>query len=115
MRIVVALALLVPLSAATASGSAAPAGHRSASIGGENAGMSCGGSLVHLGDHTSAVHLKCGAPALKSTRYEMPAGPTGPTVTVEEWTYNQGPGNFLRILTFRNGYLVDLKLGAYVS
>ncbi len=34
-------------------------------------------------------------------------------VTIEEWTYNLGPNRFLRILTFRNGVLANIKTGGY--
>ncbi len=34
-------------------------------------------------------------------------------VTVEEWTYNFGPDKFIRIFTFRNGKLVDIRTDGY--
>jgi hypothetical protein len=32
-------------------------------------------------------------------------------VSVDEWTFNLGPTQFMRILTFRNGELVDISTG----
>lgn len=34
-------------------------------------------------------------------------------ITVEEWTYNFGPDKFIRIFTFRNGKLVDIRTGGH--
>jgi len=34
-------------------------------------------------------------------------------VTIEEWTYNFGPSRFVRIFTFRNGSVTDIRTGGY--
>jgi hypothetical protein len=35
------------------------------------------------------------------------------SVKVEEWTYNSGPDRFLRIFSFRNGTITDIRTGGY--
>jgi hypothetical protein len=34
-------------------------------------------------------------------------------ITVEDWTYNLGPNQFLRIFTLRNGKVADMRTGGY--
>jgi hypothetical protein len=34
-------------------------------------------------------------------------------VTIDEWTYNLGPNDFMRVLNFVNGKLVDIREGGY--
>jgi hypothetical protein len=79
----------------------------------------CSGRVVSIGDLKSDVLMKCGEPAVKDVRQEefrerVDAG-LGRTVyvTVEEWTYNFGPNRFVRIFTFRNGRVSDIKTGGY--
>jgi hypothetical protein len=79
----------------------------------------CSEQLVSVGDAKSDVIVKCGEPAWKDIRQEefrekIDAGQVRKTfVTIEEWTYNLGPNRFVRIFTFRNGKLVDIKTGGY--
>jgi len=75
-------------------------------------GMQCGNRLVTLGDTKADVFLKCGEPALRETPRVLGARAV---IIVEEWTYNFGPGRFLRILTFQNSVLRSIKAGAYVQ
>jgi hypothetical protein len=86
-------------------------------LAGEHAGMQCNGNLVQLGASQAAVVLKCGEPMSKTMRWEQYKLPNGVVVTiaVEEWTYYQGKGAFLRLLTFKDGTLTDVRLGEYVS
>jgi hypothetical protein len=79
----------------------------------------CSEQVVSRGDMTSDVIAKCGEPSSKDVHQEeikerLDAGLFRTvTVTVEEWTYNLGPNRFVRILTFRNGRLVDIRTGNY--
>ncbi len=79
----------------------------------------CSEQLVSVGDRTSDVVVKCGEPAWKDIRQEefgenIAGGQARKTfVTIEEWTYNLGPNRFVRIFTFRNGKLVDIRTGGY--
>lgn len=73
------------------------------------------GALVSTGDNISVVAMKCDAPSFKSNRMESEAGHRGATilVSVEEWTYNEGPHRLIHILTFRNGILTQVQTGGY--
>ncbi len=79
----------------------------------------CSEQTVSVGDSKSDVLAKCGEPTWKDTRQEafkqrLDSGlDRSVFVTVDEWTYNLGPNRFVRILTFRNGKLVDIKSGGY--
>jgi hypothetical protein len=65
------------------------------------------------------VLAKCGEPAWKDSREEalseqLGAGTVRRTyMTIEEWTYNFGPNRFVRIFTFRNGSVTDIRTGGY--
>lgn len=64
-----------------------------------------------------SVQMRCGAPLLVDTRHKevLQAFRHGPARLVrkriEEWTYNLGPTQFLRILVFENGELVETRTG----
>ena len=79
----------------------------------------CSEQLVSEGDLKSDVVAKCGEPAAKDIRQEEVKTRVDQTtersifITIEEWTYNLGPNRFLRILTFRNGKLKDIRTGGY--
>jgi len=83
------------------------------------ASRECSEQIVSVGDAKSDVIVKCGEPAWKDIRQEefrekIDAGQTRKTfVTIEEWTYNLGPNRFVRIFTFRNGKLADIRTGGY--
>lgn len=60
----------------------------------------------------------CGEPASRERRYELRSFPrqdgrrTYPiTVRVDEWIYNFGPGNFIRIVTLINGRVDQIETG----
>ncbi len=79
----------------------------------------CSEQAVSRGDTTTDVTAKCGAPSWKDVHQEefrerLDSGLFRTVVVnVEEWTYNLGPNRFVRILTFRNGKLVDIRTGSY--
>ncbi|WP_455221074.1 DUF2845 domain-containing protein [Kaarinaea lacus] len=104
------------------------------------ANMRCGSKVISVGDSKAEVLLKCGEPLLKeavavkeeSKRINIPltsetdngaqdaatnANPAevqrkeSITKTVDQWTYNQGSGRLLKILTFEGGELVDIATG----
>ena len=110
------------------------------SIGYAEANMRCGSKLISIGDSKAEVLLKCGEPLLKeavavreeSKRIDIPltstpksdagssADDNDPAVirrkesvtrTVDQWTYNQGSGKLLKILTFEGGELVAIATG----
>jgi len=69
--------------------------------------MRCDGSLVSVGLSQPEVEMKCGEPDFKQ---DVTVGDYGPKI--EKWTYKQGSGSFLRILTFEGGELVNVQNGA---
>ena len=83
------------------------------------AAQECSEQSVSVGERTSDVLAKCGEPAWKDTRQEeisqrLQTGQVQKTlITIEEWTYDLGPTRFVRIFTFRNGTLSDIRTGGY--
>lgn len=104
------------------------------------ANMRCGSKLISIGDSKAEVLVKCGEPLLKeavavkeeSKRIDIPltsepnvgagnsADDSDPAVvrrketitkTVDQWTYNQGSGKLLKILTFEGSELVAIVTG----
>jgi len=78
----------------------------------------CSEQLVSVGDSKTDVLAKCGEPSLKDSHMEefrekLDGTERNVFVTVEEWTYNLGPTRFVRILTFRNSRLTDIRTGNY--
>jgi hypothetical protein len=73
-----------------------------------------------VGDSKADILIKCGEPFYKDAHQEelkerLPdSGTRTIIVTVEEWTYNFGPQRFMRIITFRNGQVVNIRTGGYV-
>lgn len=84
----------------------------------EPAQEECSEQLVSVGYSKTDVLAKCGEPTLKNSHVEETSEKLGNTerkvfVNVEEWTYNLGPTRFVRILTFRNSTLTDIRTGNY--
>ena len=85
----------------------------------EPPGPECGDRIISRGESKGEVLAKCGEPFYRTSHDEElwePMGATGSrrvAVTVEEWTYNFGPQRFMRIITFRNGRVVDVRTGNY--
>ncbi|HWE31306.1 MAG TPA: DUF2845 domain-containing protein [Polyangia bacterium] len=77
--------------------------------------MNCGDRLVSIGETTGAVAIKCGAPTFQAHRDDTRTSADGSTTTVgiDTWTYNFGPQNFIRTLTFANGSLRRIVVGDY--
>ncbi|MDK9717443.1 MAG: DUF2845 domain-containing protein [Trichlorobacter sp.] len=73
------------------------------------------GEIVSTGDRQSIVAMKCDPPTYKNSRTESEAGYRGATilVSVEEWTYNEGPHRLVHILTFRNGLLDSVQTAGF--
>ena len=79
----------------------------------------CGPRLVGRGSGMEEVYALCGEPAERATSMEFVTVKVScdvavtRAVQVEEWTYNRGPKQFLRYLTFRDGTLVGIDEGDY--
>lgn len=85
----------------------------------ERDGLSCDEHGFNLGDTRVAVLMQCGEPFWRDQRTEelIEKQDNGTdrktTVLIEEWTYNFGPNRFMRIITFRNGAMSDVRTGGY--
>jgi hypothetical protein len=90
--------------------------------------LRCGTSVVSDGATQAEVSQKCGAPESRNSRLEVvseearQAGSTAGSSTttthsvtrnIEEWTYNFGPGQFMRLVTFVNGRLSTVQSLGY--
>ncbi|HZR84119.1 MAG TPA: DUF2845 domain-containing protein [Candidatus Binatia bacterium] len=79
----------------------------------------CGNRLVVDGSSALEVGRICGPPEYRTASVEYVAirvyggNEILQAVPVEVWTYNRGPRQFIRYLTFRNGHLVDICEGEY--
>ena len=82
-------------------------------------GPACGDRIISVGDTKTDILIKCGEPFYKSSHQEDlkerfdDSSSRKVIVAVEEWTYNFGPQQFLRVITFRNGTVVDIRTGGY--
>lgn len=79
----------------------------------------CNNQIVSIGDTKLEVKAKCGEPTSREVFNEEiiknfdPATRQRIFATIEEWTYNLGPQQFIRILTFKKGRLVKIEEGGY--
>ena len=82
-------------------------------------GPACGGRVLSVGDTKVDILIKCGEPFHKSSHQEElkehldDSGSRTVIVTVEEWTYNFGPQQFMRVITFRNGTVMNIRTAGY--
>lgn len=92
----------------------------------------CGSRLISFGIGSSDVSEACGAPSWVDSWEEsrliwiymplpMVVGCIGTRlkcatvarIKIEEWIYNNGPTQFVSVLRFENGRLVDIEMGDY--
>jgi len=82
----------------------------------------CGSRIVSRGDHADKILRYCGEPVavhtwLKQRTYVMESGVplrgALEEVVVEEWTYNLGPRNLMRVVRLENGYVEEIKALGY--
>jgi hypothetical protein len=74
--------------------------------------LGCQSGLVRIGESKLEVLSKCGEPAGKSTSEQRIPGSRPPSyVTIEEWTYNFGPRDFIHTLEFQGATLKAIKRG----
>lgn len=94
-------------------------GRYGASKDGDAPGPACGGRVISIGDTKADILIKCGEPFSKSSHQEelkerLDDSSSRKVITiVEEWTYNFGPQRFMRVITFRNGTVVDIRTAGY--
>jgi hypothetical protein len=81
--------------------------------------LRCGARLVGEGQMIDDVYERCGEPTepTVSTEFVTVRVSCDVAVTravpVEYWTYDRGPKQFVRYLTFRDGTLVAIDEGSY--
>lgn len=74
--------------------------------------MRCGSRLVSEGDRAADLIAACGQPNFRDAwGYAQPNGNV--LADTEEWTYNFGPNQLLRVLRLRNGRIVSIDSDGY--
>ncbi|MFP4349763.1 MAG: DUF2845 domain-containing protein [Thermodesulfobacteriota bacterium] len=82
-------------------------------------GFRCGGRIVSKGDSKPEILHHCGEPDWKDTWQRETFERYGRNdwrkryITVSEWLYNPGPTALIRILTFEENRLVDIRTEGY--
>jgi hypothetical protein len=78
----------------------------------------CGSRIITRGDHADKILRFCGEPVSVQTRlsqrsYVSDFGRVFPgvveEVVIEEWTYNLGPHQLIRVVRLENGFVADIK------
>jgi hypothetical protein len=80
----------------------------------------CGTRIITRGDHESKLLQFCGEPASVQTRVAQRGLVTrdrdyiyipgfAEEVWIEEWTYNFGPNQLMRLVRLENGFVADIK------
>jgi hypothetical protein len=82
----------------------------------------CSGGIVSVGDSKIDLLGKCGQPALREIRHGersrfvyglQSAGGRRVDVSVETWSYDFGPRQFIQIVTLENGRVAAIERGSY--
>ncbi|AJE03913.1 DUF2845 domain-containing protein [Geobacter pickeringii] len=83
----------------------------------ETGTMICRGGIVSIGDAIPAVLHKCGPPVYATQREQSEV--TGSSrhggtktitrITIDDWTYNFGPNEFMYQLIFENGRVARIE------
>jgi hypothetical protein len=77
-------------------------------------GLRCGEWLVSVGATQTEALKKCGPPSQARRRVERYRTRYGTRqALIEEWTYDRGPGEFIRTLTFEDQILKRVDTGEY--
>ncbi|MGC9196074.1 MAG: DUF2845 domain-containing protein [Syntrophobacteraceae bacterium] len=64
--------------------------------------LRCGDHLVQLGETQLQVVHQCGLPDVRDSYFVY-------TGTMDRWTYNMGPKDFIYVFTFLNGMLRNIR------
>ena len=82
----------------------------------------CGARIITRGDHADKILRFCGEPVSVQSRlshrgYVSRQGRFYPglveEVVIEEWTYNFGPHQLIRVVRLENGFVADIKYLGY--
>jgi hypothetical protein len=76
--------------------------------------LRCSNGIVSINDTIPDVLTKCGPPAFQDRREDARAfgkrhDRTFETITVDAWTYNFGPQEFMYEVTFHNGRVAKIE------
>jgi hypothetical protein len=76
--------------------------------------MRCSNGIVSINDTMPEVVKKCGPPVFQDRRDETRSfgqrhDRTYETITVDSWTYNFGPQEFMYEVTFQNGRVARIE------
>jgi len=79
----------------------------------------CGTRIITRGDHADKLLHFCGDPVSVQTRFAQRSVGLGPgrfyspgiveEVIIEEWTYNLGPHQLMRVVRLENGVVATIK------
>lgn len=75
--------------------------------------LRCGSRIVATGALAAEILGRCGEPDYRDRRWIVHPYRLGIVADVEEWYYNFGPSQLLRILRLRNGRLVSIDTDGY--
>jgi hypothetical protein len=81
--------------------------------------VSCEGGIISTGDRSADVYAKCGPPNFRDSHQEEVVQRIDADtkekvyITVEEWTYNFGPNQLIRIVVLKNGEVSEIRTGNY--
>lgn len=71
--------------------------------------MRCRNGIVSINNTIPEVIRKCGPPAFQDRREQKNHGRAHEIVTVDVWTYNFGPQEFMYEVTFENGRVTKIE------
>ncbi len=75
--------------------------------------LRCGSRLVSVEDRAATLINVCGEPSYRDRWSPQDGGGAGFIGDTEEWTYNFGSSQLLRIVRLRNGRIVDITSDGY--
>ncbi len=81
--------------------------------------IDCKGGIISVGDSRVDLVTKCGEPDWKDSHDEVISERLDSDtkrkviVVVDEWTYNFGTSQLIRIVTMKNGRISDIRTGNY--
>lgn len=70
--------------------------------------MRCNNGIISLGATKQETISMCGEPSFKDS-YQEPINKYGATITIDQWTYDFGPSQFVYITYFQSGKLVKIE------
>jgi hypothetical protein len=81
--------------------------------------FSCKDGIISTDDRSADVAAKCGDPDFRDSHQEEVTQRLDTNtkqkvfITVEEWTYNLGPNQLMRIVVLKNGKVAEIRTGNY--